>query len=154
LPNVTPSRVPPPGITEGAIGPHERHFNQRAWLYLLLLPVVVIAILLGASALLRRVHPHLDWIGVLMVLAAVFGAFFAWAYLLSWLTRTARRRDAHEVEQLGFRVCLRCRYHLDQLPAEGLCPECGTDYTPSSLADSWRWTYLESRWVESRSSLS
>jgi hypothetical protein len=123
-------------------------------MYLLLLPVVVAAALLGASMILGRVHPHLDWIGVMTALGAVFGTFFAWTFMFNWLNRTARRRDALEVERLGFRVCLKCRYHLDQLPIEGLCPECGTEYTPSSLADSWRWTYLESRWVESRSSLS
>ncbi|PHQ79731.1 MAG: hypothetical protein COB69_07315, partial [Phycisphaera sp.] len=34
-------------------------------------------------------------------------------------------------------VCDRCLYPLDSCPAEGNCPECGTEYEYHNLRSRW-----------------
>jgi hypothetical protein len=137
------SRIPPVGVVEGATGPREAKLQRRFWLLLLLMPAMVGGAVWMAAWLLRGAARPMDWVAMILLAAPVFGAFFLWAFLVSWLRRSARRQDETDVVGLNRRVCLKCRYDLSQLGDEGSCPECGMAFALPLLIKSWAWTYQE-----------
>lgn len=53
---------------------------------------------------------------------------------MQWSTREKLRKS-------GYKVCPDCSYDLASSPAEGVCPECGTSYTPALLKERWESAY-------------
>jgi len=51
------------------------------------------------------------------------------------VVRGMRRFDGHD--STGCRVCTRCCFDLRASADQGVCPECGTQYTSESLAKFW-----------------
>jgi hypothetical protein len=121
-----PKSALPEGVTLGAAGPRAKRMQ---WLVIL----VAIAWPLWPFYIpqLAPRATFLILLGLLVVLGIVVFGLAEWA----------RVRDRKEVESLGFKACLRCRYPLDTFPAEGVCPECGSAYRHEQLVRSWKWTY-------------
>jgi hypothetical protein len=69
-------------------------------------------------------------------LSLIYSVFCLVAF--GWI-REARRSGAERMlrEHQGF-VCLFCHYPLTNLPDEGRCPECGTEYTRAETVEIWR----------------
>ncbi len=56
------------------------------------------------------------------------------------VSRNMRKRFAHWVAAVEYRVCPSCHYCLSGLSDEGRCPECGGRYTAGGLIRYWRRT--------------
>lgn len=55
--------------------------------------------------------------------------------------RLQRFRARRILRAHKFRICARCRYTLDGLPDEGVCPECGENYELTELRRMWQDRY-------------
>jgi hypothetical protein len=55
----------------------------------------------------------------------------------------SRAWQVRQVKEMGYRLCLRCRYDLRDSPDQGVCPECGDPYEASDLRWVWRVTLGE-----------
>ena len=62
---------------------------------------------------------------------------------LAILGRRAHRQAIEEIVRCNGRMCLNCRYALDQRCNTGTCPECGHPFDLSSLRRGWCRTYKE-----------
>jgi len=61
---------------------------------------------------------------------------FLMAVVLVVEVRRARHLRSKVVAAAG-RVCIHCSYTLADLPAPGICPECGREYPEDGHAAAW-----------------
>jgi hypothetical protein len=97
---------------------------------------------------------------VLMVAAFVTGTYFAGhrsdarasglfmtgaalSVLASVLARQRKRRFELHLCAEDYLLCPCCYYSLRGLPEDGVCPECGSGYSPQSLKDDWLFALRE-----------
>jgi len=71
------------------------------------------------------------------------GLFVIVGLQLTMLVPTAlfvvrQRRAFARVKKLGCLVCTECEYALTELPAAGICPECGAAYTHDECRTKWK----------------
>ena len=80
-------------------------------------------------------------------IASLAGSGVAVLVVVALLVVSARlrRRNRDRLRSIGFRACRRCAYPLDQLPSEGICPECGESYSHDECEKWWRLAYKEKR---------
>lgn len=101
----------------------ERHIG----LWPALAPPAIFAAAIVAFAWARS--PSTAWMFVVsdIVLTAIVVVF--------QVRRTRRLRD--KVVEAEKRVCVHCLYSLADLPAPGVCPECGREYPEDAYAAAW-----------------
>jgi hypothetical protein len=118
---------PPPDVTIGAMSAEERLVKSLGWILLLSFfgtPVIIL------------------WtVGPKAPVAMLVGPSLLVSIVMSGWCLTLQRRQRGALERAGFRVCLKCRYSLADLPDVGTCPECGTQFTLEQVQRSWSWTY-------------
>lgn len=54
----------------------------------------------------------------------------------------ARARGWRTLKEADFMICPQCRYDLRSIEDHAACPECGAPFTPDSLFETWRWSYM------------
>lgn len=79
-----------------------------------------------------RINFEAQWVTGFAILVGFFVLFHH--YLRLWIIRKFLTPHG------GF-VCLRCHYPLRRLPDNGVCPECGTQYTRPQVVELWERTY-------------
>lgn len=80
---------------------------------------------------------------VCLVMVVNFVLIFATAVKLSRLSYSIRAA----LRKNGYRRCPQCKYNLELLANEGVCPECGLGYNPHMLKAEWEKTYS---WLKER----
>lgn len=92
------------------------------------------------------VAPPALFAAVMVAFAMSRSASTAWLFVISYLIVTAvvvvfqlrhTRRLRAKVVEADKRVCVHCLYSLADLPAPGVCPECGRDYPADAYAAAW-----------------
>lgn len=120
---------PPPGITLGIMSSEERLEKSLGWglMLVFIAAPALVSLFVGPRTAFRWL------VGPSLVLAIVSSAW----------KLSIQGRQRKTLERAQYRVCLKCRYSLTDLPNEGTCPECGCKYTLEQLQRSWVWTYSD-----------
>jgi len=99
--------------------------------------IAAVFLVIIASQAINFIPQHSSWWfkvgGYLVIIGALIAAF-----------RHKQRLRARVRGSAG-RMCMHCKYSLVDLPAPGVCPECGHAFPEDSYASNWRKTGFSTR---------
>lgn len=136
---------PPPGVVDMDAEIRRRYWLPWSWIILtfgaLFLAIPVIGAL-GFFVVRPLLGPRNFAQAAPFIMSAMFLlTMYAFLSLVNRMLPLSPRRDFEHALERDFRVCIHCRYDLASLPDDGICPECGREYSLTQNRRSWVWTF-------------